>query len=505
MRRDVFIDNDSGGLSVVSAARVPEIVADARQNDGLIARSGGALLLELYGDDSMPVRIVADEPPSEDEQAQWLACVRWRIDAPDGRILVAGGFDPDILSDWLAKNGPDDDGYGVAVTKLTPGSWHADLYAHVGSMNGRQLLGDEAAAWFRRDHPGRPFPLWLVRLLRFSGDEDPGHEELWRKPDDRIRSGELPVDLQTRGFVGFLLHLHQDERAELSPAPEGGWFALDTGARRPAVCPIGIATSVEDRELVHIARSILQEKDPEPPLPFASEPMRVLDGWAGEPLAELEPKVELEVTVLSHAYVIGLLASEGAPAAELRVSGAGDWAPAPAQPDWVALPHADGFRAGPPPNYGGWAMLTALATAGRNLAGLPDGARLELATRDTDGAQSKAGRLWFAGSVQGGQWRITHASPRVAAAVLQDALAFARELLLDGRLTVRGEEERAIVASELEEMGFLFGEPAEWQGDTLRFEREKDRVRCMIAGRLFRHRYGDVWSLPEPDAHDDAP
>ena len=55
------------------------------------------LLLELYGDDSLPVRIVVDEPLTPDEEAQWLARASWRIDTSDGRMFVMGGFDPDVL------------------------------------------------------------------------------------------------------------------------------------------------------------------------------------------------------------------------------------------------------------------------------------------------------------------------------------------------------------------------------------------------------------------------
>ncbi len=503
MRRDFFLDNDSGGLSVLAGARVPEMIADARENDSVFMESRGALLLELYGDDSMPVRVVADEPLTADEQAQWVGCVRWQIDVPDGRILVAGGFDPDVLADWLEKNGPDGDGYGVAVVKVPAGTWRADLYAHVGSMNGRQLVGETAGAWFRRDHPGRPFPLWLVRILRFSGDEDPGHEEEWRRPDEKIRSGEIPVDLGTRGFVGFLLHLHRDESAPLSPAPEGGWFALDTGARTPEVCPTGLASTVEDRELVHIAKSILQEKAPQAPPPLAQEPMRVLEGWPGEPLAALETPVELNVKLIIEAYLLGLLASDGGLAAELRIGSAAGWAPSPPQHDWVALPHDGGFRAGPPPTIGGWGMLSALVMAGQHIEELPDGARLELATRNLDDTAAIPGRLWFAGTVHGGKWRITHASPRVAAAALRDALAFAHDLFLDDCVTVRGEEERALIADELRKIAFLLDTKPQWKGDTLSMAREQERVRCMVASPLFRRRYANAWPMPEPDEDDE--
>jgi hypothetical protein len=66
------------------------------------------LLLELYGDDSMPVRIVVDEPLTADEEAQWLARASWRIDTSDGRLLVMGGFDPDVLADWKDRNPAED-------------------------------------------------------------------------------------------------------------------------------------------------------------------------------------------------------------------------------------------------------------------------------------------------------------------------------------------------------------------------------------------------------------
>src|SRR5215217_4039710 len=97
MRRDVFIENDSGGFSVLAADAVDAIIEDQRSDDFRFVTEHKAMLLELYGDDSMPVRIVADEPLSADEEAQWLARASWRIDTADGRMLVMGGFDPDVL------------------------------------------------------------------------------------------------------------------------------------------------------------------------------------------------------------------------------------------------------------------------------------------------------------------------------------------------------------------------------------------------------------------------
>ena len=89
MRRDVYIENDSGGFSVLAADAVDAIIEDQRSDDFQFVTGYKTLLLELYGDDSLPVRIVVDEPLTVDEQAQWLARASWRIDTSDGRMLVS--------------------------------------------------------------------------------------------------------------------------------------------------------------------------------------------------------------------------------------------------------------------------------------------------------------------------------------------------------------------------------------------------------------------------------
>ena len=72
VRRDAYIENDSDGFSVVSGTAVDRI-EDGRQDDEQFVRAGHALLLLLVGDDSLPVRIVVDEPLSAEEEREWLA------------------------------------------------------------------------------------------------------------------------------------------------------------------------------------------------------------------------------------------------------------------------------------------------------------------------------------------------------------------------------------------------------------------------------------------------
>src|SRR5262249_22721249 len=197
MRRDFFIANDSGGFSVIAGDALDAIIDDGRSDDMEFVASYKALLLELYGDDSMPVRAVVDEPLAADEEAQWLARASWRIDTDDGRLIVMGGFDPDVMSGWKEETGGARDGYGVGLIETSPGSWRVDVYAHVGSMNGRVILrdaGDKPGGAFRRSHGGRAFPLWLAKMLEFSGEDDPGHEDLWRDVRASLAAGTLAVD-----------------------------------------------------------------------------------------------------------------------------------------------------------------------------------------------------------------------------------------------------------------------------------------------------------------------
>src|SRR5262245_19960805 len=152
MRRDVFIENDSGGLSILASDAVDAIIEDGRGDDLQFVNNYKALLLELYGDDSMPVRIVVNEPLRPDEDEQCLARASWRSDTTDGEMLVMGGFDPDVLADWKDAFGGHGDAAGVGMFSASPGSWRIDLYAHVGSMNGRQILkqaGEKPGAAFR--------------------------------------------------------------------------------------------------------------------------------------------------------------------------------------------------------------------------------------------------------------------------------------------------------------------------------------------------------------------
>jgi hypothetical protein len=237
-RRDVYIENDSGGFSVVPSSAVDRIIEDDRRSDRAIVTAHQALLLQLHGDDSFPARLVVGGPLSADEDVEWIARVTWRLDVPCGRLLLCGGFDPRAFAGWR-----EDDENWLRTTHalaVPPGDYRVDVYTHRPTISGR-FLEDAwprpAAAWFRHEHSGRPWPAWLAEELESDPEPDAGHEEEWG-------DGRRPawgVDESRRNVIGYLVHLRQwDGTAVPTPLPPDGWFEPETGARVPARCPLGL-------------------------------------------------------------------------------------------------------------------------------------------------------------------------------------------------------------------------------------------------------------------------
>jgi hypothetical protein len=506
MRRDVYIENDSGGLSVIAAAAADAIIADRRDDDVGFVSAHQALLLELYGDDSMPVRVVVDEPLTADEEAQWLARATWRIDAPDGRLLVMGGFDPDVLSWWRDGGAPDQDASGVAVIAAPPGAWCVDVYAHVGSMNGRYLL-DEASgplgAAFRASHPGRPFPLWLAAMLEFDGEEDPGNEALWSDVAGSFEAGALAVDTDVWSAVGFLIHLTPYDGQALD-APDGGWFELDAGARVPATFPVGLPAAVPDPDLESLRDKILRIERPVEPPAAATDIVEIIECWTGDPVRAIEGRPPTLAPAEAYfAYWAVAMTSDSTTAWELWVTApTGGWQPPdPTEYFGVAQKAADTWALGAPVGHVGWPLWWGVRAAAARLTELPADATLVLAIapRDRDEDQDPAvGRAYFGGPVRAGAWSITEISPAVGADAVEAALAFVRELVEDERITVRGPDERRALQAAAEVA--VFGDDAlTWVGDAATFADPDERTLLMLGERVARVRFADRWRCDAPD------
>jgi len=512
MRRDVFIQNDSGGFSVLAAASAAAIIDDSRSDDEQWVRSNQAMLIELYGDDSMPVRIVVDEPLHPDEDAQWLARASWRIDAPDGRLLVMGGFDPDVLSWWLEEHAPEEDGQGVALVVTTPGSWRVDVYAHVGSMNGRAILsesGDAPGASFRASHPERAFPVWLAKMLDFSGEDDPGHEDLWKDVPGSIRDGRLEIDTSSTSAVGFLIHL-TPYSGELPDLPAGGWFDRRAGARVPDVFPLGLPAAVPDPDLEIFLDRALSRPRPDDAPPIATDIIEIIQAWDGDPLKRLAGGGHraLAPTSLFWIYWMTAFCSDSPPHFELLVTPKGPWTPPDSSPEYAVLPKGGAMLAlGPPANTGGWFTWRAARKVAEALVGIPDGSTLDFAMtrvdRDTEDDDPAIGRALYSGDVVSGAWQISEASPAVSLDTLDAALSFVEDVVERRLVFVRGEAERRALdraaARYAPEPGSLVRD-----GDTVSLAEHDERTLLLLAEQVFRVRFAGSWAMSASNEDDES-
>lgn len=436
MRRDVFITNDSGGLSVVAADAIDAIIEDQRSDDLQFVTSYKALLLELYGDDSMPVRIVVGEPLTAEEDAQWLACASWRIDTTDGRLLVMGGFDPDVMASWKDETGGESDGTGVGLIDASPGSWRVDVYAHAGSMNGRAIL-DEAeirpGAAYRRSHGSRPFPLWLAKMLQFSGADDPGYETTWSDVRASIAAGRVAVDIDGGDAVGFLVHVTPFS-GTIGPVPAGGWFDRDVNARIPSPFPLGLKSDVDDPELRSFVDALLGREAPEPVRPPATDVVEIIERSTGDPLRRLKDgPIVVYPTQLFHLYWLAALGADSPPRFELWIE-TKDWKAPDATPEFAVTEKAGGIIAiGPARQSGGWQLWWTARDVAVLLVDLPQKTTLTFATTprlDFDAEiKPDVGRTLYEGTVAGDKLHVTEMSPTVDRGTFDAALEFVQDVI----------------------------------------------------------------------------
>lgn len=519
MRKDVFVENDSGGFSLLSSSVVDRVIHDGRADDARFVSAHEVILGSLAGDASFVARVVVGEPLAADEQEQWIARYRAALDVPCGRLLVCGGFDPDLLGEWR-ESGEAGSVHEVAVP---PGRYLVDVYTYLHTMNGRVILDgvwkQKLGAWFRRDHPGRAFPSWVAGELCLFSDEDPGHEATWEDVAAAVEAGTVEIETDTLDWVGFLFHLQPfDPEAERTEPEEGGWFGTEQGLRRPARFPLGVAAHAEDP----VYRSAL-----EPLLGGDGEDEAESGGADGD----VDAADVVSVDVFSHADAYPLATIEGGPLEmsprhlprlyrlawfaagsvqpEVRVTGpnAGNFATLfDGWPGYAARNHGAVLRLGFAAS-GRWGALRALEGGNPDTwTYFPSGSVLELATGVIGGDEGDPapGAMRFRGIVEGQVdpcvWKVAEAYPPVSAVVLREALALSEAAENGRRLELKdADEAQQVLDRFFETWGDMLTEdnPIERTGAALVLEKVEKSILYVVAAEAFRLRYGDVWPHDE--------
>src|SRR5262249_54957734 len=138
MRKDVFVQNDSGGLSLLSSSIVDRVIDDRRENDLQFVLDHQVILGSLVGDTPYLGRVIVGEPLTADEDQQWIARYRRALELPCGRLLRCGGFDPDVIAQWRDSGASDH----IREVAVPPGRYLVDVYTSLHTMNGRVLADD---------------------------------------------------------------------------------------------------------------------------------------------------------------------------------------------------------------------------------------------------------------------------------------------------------------------------------------------------------------------------
>ncbi len=501
MRQDVFVQNDSGGMSILSSSVVDRAIADALGNAASLAAAHQAILVALAGDDSFIARVVANEPLTRNEQAEWVCRIRTRLEVPCGRLLVCAGFDPRNLGAFK-EQGPDDN---VREVRVPPGDYRVDVYTQLPTMTARVLRDrwdEKVGTWFRREHTGKPFPSWLAGELVRCPEDDPGHEKEWEKLKASVTSRKLLVDTSTLDWVGYVIHLHAVDEAELSE-PNRGWFATDTGFRRPARFPMGLpAEGAEDPEYRYGLDSILPRRPkPKTPAPPAARRAPVLN-FLQEPVPIDGGPVTMPVERIAHLARIAWFCDRDVDAAVIATLPAGArWAPK-AKAEIPAIVSVAGSRVevGFPQTEAPFLTLQWMADVCRSFRTLPDGALLEVCFANTGSPEVTSGNHRWRGTIDKRRWSITHALPRVHAVAVQEALSLVDEMQDRKGIRARdaAEADELMKAAAREEL--LSGVEVVRRGLVLTVAKHGDVYHPYVARHVFRRRLSSVWDLSSDNA-----
>jgi hypothetical protein len=502
MRQDVYVENDSGGLSILASSVVDRVIADGRARDASFSAAHEAVLVRLEGDDSFIARVVADEPLTAEEQEQWICRIRTQLKVPCGRLLICGGFDPRSLGEFR-ETGPSS---GVREVRVPPGEYRVDVYTQLPTMTGRILRerwDEKIGAWFRREHRSRLFPSWLAGEVARAPEDDPGHEKEWGKLKASVMAKKLRIETSVLDWVGYVIHLQAPgTKAELSPT-DRGWFGTDVGFRRPARFPLGLpAIGAEDPEVRHELAAILPRR-PKPTL-LPSQP-----GRAAPVLSQLPEPVPIDGgPVIMPAEHIDRLARiawfcdrDVDAAVTVTLPPGAKWAPR-TKAATPAIVSADGthVQVGFPEVQGPNSTLAWTADLGRSLGKLPDGAVLDVGFADTGSPEVTSGNHRWRGTVRGGRWSVTQAWPAVQRVTVEEALALVDELRCGKGLRARDAAEAEALRQGAARDEYLSGVEVARRGLVLTVARSMAVYLPYIARVVFRRRLGSAWDLSSDEA-----
>lgn len=177
-----LLTSASLGGSGLSAGDMSEILLDGdHDKTRALVEKGVCFPVCFEGDcalDGETIFVLGDL--GEQEDRDWIARLRSKLNIPCGKLILACGCLAEDLEPALAGEAPDPNYEITQTIDVPPGEYLVEIYAFLPSMTvrvsldaydaqGHLLENERLAAWYRENRPGVDGTSYVIRLAPFDG------------------------------------------------------------------------------------------------------------------------------------------------------------------------------------------------------------------------------------------------------------------------------------------------------------------------------------------------
>jgi len=447
MRKDLHIYNEATGFVITSKSlngRLKKPIVNGTDDWRSEILRGTFIPLSLAQDDPVNVRVIVDEPLTEQEESEAWDRFEAMLAVPDGKLAIVGGgeYVEEQTADYIKDYGQ--------LLKIPAGNYAATILTYYHSPNALIYPEIDMAAFFQRTRPKKKMPRWI------EGD----------------------VDDET-DYISFVLHLRPVDAIVDNPIPIGeeGWVPEMVDMRQPELCPLGLVS----KKLFGKPRVYKQTS--------LNYRFKVFESVSTLPLTSVTGDgVSMPVDKIVQVHWIAFMTGETHPA--FRVTTSGEW-----NPDWPGFVNGvletrtdQGWTIEIEGMNARWSPFRHMKTVGEILSSLPDGSIVEADWGQDELRESGNGMLRLRGPVTSGQWSIEETYPSLTSDALVRMLDFAVEAEAAKGFVMPTEAARDAMVEHCRQHSYFFKKvPPAVEG--LRIYSEDEAYNAFLAAQIFQDRF----------------
>lgn len=188
-----------------------------------LVKDGICLPICFPADCALDMSVVLIGDLSEQENQEWLSCMRSKLEIPCGEFMLMGGAMPEHFEASLASTEPGDPcGSPCHKIKVDPGTYLVEVYAFLGSTTVNEAweewpYEESAEEWWSRTRPNQ--------------------ESKWIEAFEE----EEYVDAEDLGLLEYIIRLSPlTEDVDIPDLDEETNWCQEFKARKPELCPVGL-------------------------------------------------------------------------------------------------------------------------------------------------------------------------------------------------------------------------------------------------------------------------